>query len=52
MLCMGIVSGILLACAYHDHLMAGRQADEEALAEVEELYAAWAALRDHAGRGR
>jgi hypothetical protein len=41
----GIVLGILLTIARYQTAETRRQADEEELAELEELYAAWAALR-------
>ena len=44
-LAAGIASGILLVTAYYRHQNAEREADEAALAEVEEIYAAWAQLR-------
>jgi hypothetical protein len=42
---MGIAVGVLLMIARCQLAEVRRQADEEELAEVEELYAAWAALR-------
>lgn len=44
-LATGIVVGVLLTRAWYQLAEARRQADEEELAEVEALYAAWAALR-------
>lgn len=42
---VGLAVGVLLTNAWHQLADAKRQADEEELAEVEQLYAAWAALR-------
>jgi hypothetical protein len=44
-LAVGIAVGVLLTSAWHQLAEARRQADEEELAELEQLYAAWAALR-------
>jgi hypothetical protein len=38
----GVAGGILLAIQHRAHVHAEQQADEDALAEVQELYAAWA----------
>lgn len=43
---VGILVGIRLTIERYERIRAQRQADEERLAEVEELYAAWAALRN------
>jgi hypothetical protein len=45
-LTMGAAGGILLTIQHYAHLHARLQADEDALAEVAELYAAWAMMRD------
>jgi hypothetical protein len=44
-LAMGAVAGILLTIWRYEHIHAERQADEDHLAEVQELYAAWAVIR-------
>jgi hypothetical protein len=44
-LAVGIAVGVLLTSAWHQLAEARRQAYEEELAEVEQFYAAWAALR-------
>jgi hypothetical protein len=43
----GITVGILLTSAHRAHLRAERQAEEERLAEQQELYAAWAMIHSH-----
>ena len=44
-LATGAVAGILLTIQHYEHLAAEMRADEDALAEVQELYAAWAMIR-------
>jgi len=44
-LAMGALAGILLTVRQYEHRQAERQADEDHLAEVRELYAAWAMMR-------
>lgn len=44
-LAMGALAGILLTVLRYEHRQAERQADEDHLAEVRELYAAWAMIR-------
>lgn len=44
-LAMGALAGILLTVRQYEHRQAERQADEDHLAEVRELYAAWAVIR-------
>jgi len=44
-LAMGALAGILLTVRRYEHRQAERQADEDHLAEVRELYAAWAMIR-------
>jgi hypothetical protein len=44
-LATGAVAGILLANRHYEHRRAELQADEERLADVKELLAAWARLR-------
>jgi len=44
-LAAGIAVGVLLAVIHHQAAEARQHADQAKLAEVEELYAAWAALR-------
>jgi hypothetical protein len=45
LLAVGTAVGVLLAMQHREHLRAQRQADEDALAEQQELYAAWAMIR-------
>jgi MFS superfamily sulfate permease-like transporter len=42
---VGVVAGIVLTVEHYGRVRAQQQADEERLAELQELYAAWAALR-------
>jgi hypothetical protein len=44
-LAMGALAGVLLTVRRYEHRQAERQADEDHLAEVRELYAAWAMIR-------
>lgn len=44
-LAIGGLAGILLTIRQYEHRQAERQADEDYLAEVQELYAAWAMIR-------
>lgn len=44
-LAAGAAAGCLMTIEHYERLAARQQADEEELAEVEELYAAWATLR-------
>jgi len=44
-LAMGALAGVLLTVRRYEHRQAERQADEDHLAEVRELYAAWAVIR-------
>jgi len=44
-LAAGIAVGVLLAVLHYQAVQARQHADQARLAEVEELYAAWAALR-------
>jgi hypothetical protein len=52
-LAAGITGGILLTVAHRAHVRAERQAEEDRLAEQQELYAAWAMIhgRPHGGHG-
>lgn len=43
----GAALGILLSIWHREHLRAERQAEEERLAEQQELYAAWATIHGH-----
>lgn len=45
----GAGAGGLVAVLHHAHARAELQADEEALAEVQGLYAAWARMRGQTG---
>jgi hypothetical protein len=44
-LAIGIAVGVIMTIEHYRAVEARQHADEEELAEVEELYAAWAALR-------
>jgi type II secretory pathway component PulJ len=44
-LAIGALAGILLTVRRYEHRQAERQADEDHLAEVRELYTAWAMIR-------
>jgi type II secretory pathway component PulK len=44
-LAVGIAVGVLLTIIHYQAVEARQHADQAKLAEVEELYAAWAALR-------
>lgn len=46
-LAMAVLAGILLTVRRYEHRQAERQADEDHLAELRELYAAWAMIRRH-----
>jgi hypothetical protein len=48
---VGTTGGILLTMARREHVRAERQAEEDRLAEREELYAAWAMIHDHGPGG-
>jgi len=48
----GITAGILLTIAHREHIRAERQADEDRLAEQQELYAAWAMIHGHPHGGQ
>ena len=43
----GITAGVLLTALHREHVRAERQAEEDRLAEQEELYAAWAMIHGH-----
>jgi len=43
----GLTAGIMLTVAHRAHVRAERQAEEDRLAEQEELYAAWAMIHTH-----
>jgi hypothetical protein len=43
----GVTAGILLTVARREHIRAERQAEEDRLAEQEEMYAAWAKIHAH-----
>jgi hypothetical protein len=45
MVAAGAVVGVLLTVRHYGHIEAERQAEEDRLAEMEELYAAWATIR-------
>jgi hypothetical protein len=49
---LATAAGILLVKQHQAHLQAELQADEDALAEVHELYAAWARMRPHPPGGQ
>jgi hypothetical protein len=51
-LAMGAVAGILLTVWRDEHIHAEWQADEDHLAEVQELYAAWTMIRARPPGGR
>jgi hypothetical protein len=51
-LATGAVVGILLTIRHYEHRRAELQADEERLADVHELLAAWARLRKENPGGR
>lgn len=51
-LAMGAVAGMLLTVRHFEHIQAERQADEDRLAEFQELYAAWAEIRARESGGR
>jgi hypothetical protein len=51
-LAMGTLAGILLTVRRYEHRQAETQADEDHLAEVQELYAAWAMIRMHKSGGQ
>ena len=44
-LAVGIAAGVLLTIIHHQAVEDRQHADQAKLAEVEELYAAWAALK-------
>jgi hypothetical protein len=44
-LAAGAAAGILLTIRHYEHVRAEQQADEDELAELRELYAAWAVIR-------
>jgi hypothetical protein len=46
-LAAGITAGILLTFGHREHVRAERQAEEDRLAEQQELYAAWAMINRH-----
>jgi hypothetical protein len=48
---VGTTAGILLTIARREHVRAQRQAEEDRLAEQEELYAAWAMIHGHGPGG-
>jgi hypothetical protein len=47
----GLTAGILLTVAHREHVRAQQRAEEDRLAEQQELYAAWARTRAHPHRG-
>jgi hypothetical protein len=47
----GITAGILLTVGHRAHVRAERQAEEDRLAEQQELYAAWAMIHAHGHGG-
>jgi hypothetical protein len=47
----GITAGVLLTIARREHVRAERQAEEDRLAEQEELYAAWSMIHAHGPGG-
>jgi len=51
-LATGAVAGILLTVRHYEHRHAERQAEEDRLADVRELLAAWAMLRNDPPDGR
>jgi hypothetical protein len=46
----GMMAGILFTIARREHVRAQRQAEEDRLAEQQELYAAWAMIHGHPHR--
>jgi hypothetical protein len=48
----GVAGGVLLAIARREHVRAERQAEEDRLAEQQELYAAWAMIHGHPHGGQ
>jgi hypothetical protein len=52
MVAAGAVVGVLLTVRHYGHIEAERQAEEDRLAEMEELYAAWATIRKHPPGGQ
>jgi hypothetical protein len=52
MVAAGAVAGVLLTVRHYGHIEAERQAEEDRLAEVEELYAAWAMIRERPPGGQ
>jgi hypothetical protein len=50
MFALGFLVGFRMSIERYEWTQAQRQADEEKLAEKEELYAAWAALKAHSHR--
>ena len=49
----GLTAGIMLTVAHRAHVRAERQAEEDRLAEQQEMYAAWAMIhgRPHGSNG-
>jgi hypothetical protein len=47
----GVTAGILLTVAHREHVRAERRAEEDRLAEQQELYAAWAMIHAHGSGG-
>lgn len=48
----GAVAGVMLTVRHYGHIEAERQAEEDRLAEMEELYAAWAIIRERPPGGQ
>ncbi len=48
----GAVAGILLTIQHYEHIRAELQADEDQLAEQQELYAAWGMIHAHPRGGQ
>jgi hypothetical protein len=48
----GITGVVVLTVAHRAHVRAERQAEEDCLAEQQELYAAWAMVHGHSRRGQ
>jgi hypothetical protein len=48
----GVTAGILLTVAHREHVRAQQRAEEDRLAEQQELYAAWARIHAHHPHGR
>jgi hypothetical protein len=47
----GITAGVLLTVLHREHVRAEQRAEEDRLAEREELYAAWAMIHGHGPGG-